>query len=505
VVTTKAAQLAAEIARLHFAEKWKIGTIATQLDIHHSVVRRVLRESGLPVPKLAPRPSIADPYMPFILETLERYPTLTASRLFQMVKARGYPGQESHFRGVVSLVRPKPAPEAFLRLTMLPGEQGQVDWGHFGSMKIGRATRLVLAFVMVLAYSRKIFLRFFFGARMPVFLRGHVEAFEYFGGVPRQCLYDNLKSAVTERVGDAIHFNPTFLELARHYRFGPRAAAPRRGNEKGRVERSIRYIRSSFFAGREFASLDALNAAARQWCVEISDERRWPDDHERRVAEAFDDERARLLELPANPFECEERVPVAIGKTPYVRFDLNDYSVPHEYVRRRDLVVVASLERVRVCKGTEVIANHERGWNKHERIENPEHIKALVEHKRNAHEHRGIGRLQHAAPASAAFLARAAERGLNLGSTTTRLLKLLDEYGPVELDQALVEINEREVVHVPAVRLLLEQRRHAKGRPPPVAVSLPDDPRVRGLVVRPHSLETYDSLREDDDDHDENP
>lgn len=504
-MVTRAAQLAAEIVRLHYAEKWKIGTIATQLNIHHSVVRRVLRESGLPAPKLAPRPSLVDPYMPFIMATLERYPTLTASRLFQMVKERGYPGQESHFRGIVSLVRPKPAPEAFLRLTMLPGEQGQVDWGHFGSMKIGRATRLVLAFVMVLAYSRKIFLRFFFGARMSVFLRGHVEAFEYFGGVPRHCLYDNLKSVVTERVGDAIHFNTTFLELARHYCFGPRVAAPLRGNEKARVERSIRYIRSSFFAGRTFSSIEALNAAALQWCVEVSDERRWPDDHGRRVAEVFDDERGRLLELPANPFECEERVPVAVGKTPYVRFDLNDYSVPHEYVRRRDLVVVASLERVRVCKGTEVIASHERSWDKQERVENPEHIKALVEYKRNAHEHRGTGRLQHAAPASAAFLTRAAERGLNLGSIIARLLVLLDEYGPSEIDQALVEINEREVVHVPAVRMLLEQRRHAKGRPPPVAVALPDDPRVRGLVVRPHSLETYDSLGEDDDDDDQNP
>jgi len=493
-------EVEAEIVRLYHAEQWKVGTIASQLSLYPRVVHRVLREAGLPLPKLAPRPTMVDPYLRFIHETLERYPKLPASRLFAMVKQRGYPGQESRFREVVSLLRPRPAHEAFLRLATLPGEQAQVDWAHFGTMKVGRATRKLLAFVMVLSHSRRLFLRFFFGARMPVFLRGHVEAFEYFGGVPRHCLYDNLKSVVAERVGDAIRFNKTFLELARHYRFGPRVAAPRRGNEKARVERAIRYVRSSFYVGREITTLDALNAAARVWCEEVTDERRWPDDHEYQVFEVFEDEREQLLSLPDNPFECEERVDVAIGKTPYIRFDLNDYSVPYPNVRRRDLVVIADIERVRVCRGLEVIAEHERSWDKGQRVENPQHVKDLVAYKRNARQHRGLGRLQHATPASEDFMSRVAERGLNLGSVTAQLLKLLDEYGASELDVALVEINGRELVHVPAVRLLLEQQRHAKGRPAPLAVSLPDDPRVRELVVRPHALATYDNLDNGDDD-----
>jgi transposase len=499
VVRKIPAEREAEIVRLRHAEKWKIDTIATQLNVHHSVVRRVLREFGLPVPKLAPRPSMVDPYLAFIHETLERYPTLTASRLFAMVKERGYPGQESRFREIVSVLRPKPAPEAFLRLATLPGEQAQVDWAHFGTMTVGRAVRKLFAFVMVLSHSRRLFLRFYFSANMAAFLRGHVEAFEYFGGVARHCLYDNLKSAVAERVGDAIRFNPTFLELARHYRFGPRVAAPRRGNEKGRVERSIRYVRESFFAARELSTLEALNAAAMKWCTEVADDRRWPDEHDRRVRDVFAEERGHLLALPDNAFECEEKLPVAIGKTPYIRFDQNDYSVPHEYVRRRDLVVIASLERVRICKGADIIATHERCWDKQQRIENPHHIKALVEHKRGARKHQGMDRLRNAAPASVVFLHRAAERGLNLGNITGRLLTLLDECGATELDAALVEINVRGVVHVPAVRMLIEQRRHAKGRPPLVAVALPDDPRLRDIVVRPHALETYDQLHEGHD------
>ncbi len=235
----------------------------------------------------------------------------------------------------------------------------------------------------------------------------------------------------------------------------------------------------------------------------MTDERRWPDDHEHQVFEVFEKERGHLLPLPDNPFECEERVDVAIGKTPYIRFDLNDYSVPHQNVRRRDLVVAANLERVRVCRGLEVIAEHERSWDKGQRIEDPQHVKELVAYKRNARQHRGLGRLQHAAPASEDFLCRVAERGLNLGSVTAQLLKLLDEYGASELDVALVEINGRELVHVPAIRMLLEQQRHAKGRPAPLAVSLPDDPRVRELVVRPHALTTYDNFDDGDDDGDD--
>jgi len=497
------AAIEAEIVRLVNAEKWRVGTVAQQLDLHHSVVRRVLQRAGAQAPKVAPRPSKIDPYMAFVHATLEKYPRLPASRLWQMLRERGFGGGESRVREVVALVRPRPKGEAFLRLATLPGEQAQVDWAHFGALKIGRAERRLLAFVMVLSYSRKIFLRFFLDARMPSFLRGHVEAFEWYGGVPRVLLYDNLESAVVERIGDAIRWNPTLLELAGHYRFGPRAAAPARGNEKGRVERAIRYIRDSFFAGREVVDLDLLNVEAAQWCREIADARRWPDDRDKTVREVFAEERGVLLQLPDDRFPCVERVPVVVGKRPYVRFDRNDYSVPHGLVRK-DLEVLADLEMVRVCNGVEVVATHERCWDAGKPIEDPRHIGELIEEKRRARSHRGMDRLRHAAPASAVFLQRAAERGRNLGSATAKLLELLDEYGAALLEPAITEVLARDVIHVPAVRQLLEQQRHAQGRPLPTAVAL-SEPRLRNVVVRPHDLAAYDRINKDDsDDHEGN-
>lgn len=486
-------EIEAAILRLHHVEKWKPGTIARQLGVHHETVARVLAQSGVSRDHIPRRRSIADPYVAFIQATLEKYPTLPASRLYDMVRERGYPGAPDHFRAVIRRYRPKPPAEAFLRLRTLPGEQAQVDWASFGQIEIDGTTRPLMAFVMVLSYSRRIFLWFTPDQRTGAFLRGHALAFAAFGGVPRVVLYDNLKSAVIERKGDAIRFNETLIAFASHHRYEPRPVAPYRGNEKGRVERAIRYIRDSFFPARTWRDLDDLNAQAGAWCEGPASSRRCPEDRKRTVREVYEEERAQLLSLPDDNFPVEDRVEVSVGKTPYIRFDRNDYSVPHDRVRR-SLVVLATQDTVRVLDGNDVIATHPRSWGKGAQIEDPEHIAALVDLKREARQARGMDRLHHAAPGARAFLVAVAERGGNLGSTTNGLLKLLDAYGAEELEVAIGEALRREAPHLPGVRQVLDRRRHERQLPPPVPVTLPDDPRVKDLVVRPHALTTYDAL-----------
>jgi transposase len=488
-----------EILRLFHAEKWRVGTIATQLGHHHSTVRRVLSQAGLDAGLVSVRPAMVDPYVPFLKETLKKYPRLCASRLFVMVKERGYPGKPDHFRTIVARYRPRPPTEAYLRLRTLPGEQAQVDWGHFGKIRIGRAVRKLYGFVMVLSYSRQIFLCFSLSAAMPSFLRGHVEAFEFFGGVARILLYDNLKSAVLERAGDAIRFHPTLLELAAHYHYLPRPVAPARGNQKGRVERAIRYIRDSFFAARTFTDLDDLNAQALAWTQSIAAERSCPEDRGRTVREVFAEERGKLLALPDNPYPTEERVEVEVGKTPYVRFDLNDYSIPHTYTER-SLVVLATPREVRILDGLKVLCSHARSWDRDQQIEDLSHIEALVQHKRAAKEHRAIDRLHAALPHSQAWLTALAERGGNLGSATWGLSRLLDTERADAIDAALAESLGRGTPHLGAVRHLLDRARKDRGEPPPVEPHLPADRRLEGLVVRPHSLSTYDKLQRMTDD-----
>ncbi|HMI83726.1 MAG TPA: hypothetical protein VK550_06495 [Polyangiaceae bacterium] len=187
-------------------------------------------------------------------------------------------------------------------------------------------------------------------------------------------------------------FHPTLLALAAHYRFEPRPVAIARGNEKGRVERAIRYIRDAFFAARDFVDLADLNRQADEWATTRAAERLWVEDRSRTVRDAFADEKDKLLPIPDAPFPAHERVEVEIGKTPYARFDLNDYSVPHDRTQRT-LVVLADLDTVRITDGSDIVAMHTRSWDRAQQIENAAHLERLMEEKRQARHHRGLDRL----------------------------------------------------------------------------------------------------------------
>jgi hypothetical protein len=199
--------------------------------------------------------------------------------------------------------------------------------------------------------------------------------------------------------------------------------------------------------------------------------------------------------LPDSPYPLNERVAVTAGKTPYVRFDLNDYSIPHTKVRRI-LTVLADPDIVRIVDGAEVIARHPRSYDKGQQIEEPAHLQALVDEKRAARHHRGVDRLATAAPAAQTLLQGAAARGDNLGAITTDLLRLLDRYGAAELDAAIREALGRGVPHPNAVRLALDRHREQRNEPLPITVELPDHVKTRDAHVRPHRLETYDRLGE---------
>src|SRR5712692_3916111 len=301
----------ARIRRLYYAEHWTIGTIATELGVHHDTVARVVGTERLGRPVGLVRASALDPYKAVVADVLAQHPRLRATRLHAMLRARGYPGGVVMVRRYVRTIRPTARAEAYLRLQTLPGEQGQVDWGHFGAVQVGHARRPLVCFVLVLSWSRALYARFALDQSLESFLRGHVEAFQALGGVPRALLYDNLKSVVLERQGDHVRFHPRLLELAGHYHFAPKPCAPYRGNEKGKVERQIQYLRHAFFAARRFTSVPG-------------------DPGGRTVGAALAEEQPRLLPLPQHPFPCDLLRLVTSGKTPYVRFDGNDYSIPHD-------------------------------------------------------------------------------------------------------------------------------------------------------------------------------
>jgi transposase len=492
----------AEIRRLYYAEHWRIGTIASELSLHPDTVCAALETARFNQRSFA-RPSILDPYTDFIRATLEQYPRLRATRIHEMIVARGYAGSVIQTRRLVRRLRPRTAAEAYLRLRTLPGEQAQVDWGHFGHVQVGRARRPLSAFVMVLGWSRAIHVLFTLDQTMESFLRGHVMAFEYFGGPARTLLYDNLKTAVLARQGEAIQFHPRLLELAGHYHFMPRPCAVARGNEKGRVERQIRFLRDRFFAARQFRDVEDINAQFLRWRSEWAHARPCPGDPEKTVAQALDEERPRLLPLPEHPFECDLVLAKTSGKTPYLRFDRNDYSIPPELVRK-PVTLVASHDEIRILDEGREVARHPRCYDRGQTIEDPRHIAALVAFKREGRAAKGRDRLLTVLPHAEAFFLKMLEREVPLAQATAQLTRLLDDYGAVQTDAALESALRHDTPSLASVALWLEQERRRRHPLPRVPLDLPDRPGVRNLHVPTHNLETYDALTETpDDDPDE--
>ncbi len=489
-----------QIRHYFYAEHWKIGTIARELGIHPDAVRHAIGSDDFN--RASPlRPSIIDPFVEFVRQTLDHHPRLRATRIYQMIRERGYSGSVVQLRRTVARLRPL-GREPFLRLHTFPAEQAQADWANFGQVAVGRARRRLSCFVITLSYSRALYLEFFFDQTMENFLRGHVHAFQDWAGQPRVILYDNLKSAVLERRGSEIHFHPRLLELCAHYHFVARPCQVRAGNQKGRVERAIRYVRDSFWAGRSFTTLAECNRQALAWRDQVAQQRRWPGDDSRTVDQAFSEERSRLLPHPVHSFPTDLIVPVRSGKTIYVRFDLNDYSIPPEAVGRQ-LSSAASDTQVRVLDGATEVARHQRTYDRHQLVLDPDHQQALLKAKRKAFDSTPGGRLTAAVPECDTLLDRAFAQGESAGSQTAQLMKLLDLYGDAAFRRAIREALERNTPRASSVAFLLRKQQRTAAAPAPLLVDLSRHPEAQAIDVQPHDLETYDELAHSDDDTDQ--
>jgi transposase len=489
---TVAAEIEAEIARLFHAEHWKVGTIAAQLGVHHDVVRRVL---GLLPPQLCPArpPLLVAPYDEFIKDTLKQYPRLRSTRILDMIKERGYLGSERTLRRFVTTVRPTPTREAFLRLDPLIGEQAQIDWAHVGQIPVpGGGTRSLWLFVMVLAWSRAMWGEFCFDTTVHSLLRSLVRASSFFDGCTRRWLFDNPKIVVLERHGDVARFHPLLLDLGSAMHVQLRLCAPYRGNEKGRVERKIRFLRDRFLAGREIHGVEQGNRELLAFIDTIAHQQRHPNFQQRTIADCLAEEKQRLLSLP-DPMPATDLVtPVAVDKTAFARFDTNIYSVPPDHVERT-LTLVADDRTVRLLDGATVLAQHSRSFGHRQKVELPEHRAEIIRRKQGASQSTGGGRLRAAAPRIDVLVERWVVAGRNVGSMTARTTKLLDLYGQDVFAKAITETIERGTHDPGEVGVLCEKHRRAAEHPVPIHVPLGDHIPDRDVI--PHDLGGYDVKR----------
>jgi transposase len=478
----------AEIRRLHKVKGLSKRAIARRLGIHRDTVTRALGSDEPPKYHRKPRDSILDPYKPKIHALLAENPDLSGVRVFEIIKEEGYPGQISILRAFLRQVRPqyKPRP-VYIRMEYHPGEYSQVDWGEMPDAVLWQGHRCkVYAFVMVLCYSRLLYVEFSLSTKLPDFLRCHQNGLRFFGAVPKCCVYDNLSSVVKRRRGTDITLNETFQHFAGYHCFQVHPCWPGRPHQKGVVERPMDYLTRNFWAGRYFADFDDLDRQRWVWLNEIANVRIHRTTRQRPV-DRFEEERAHLLPLPTEPFDTDRVLYPRVSKDCVVRVDTNDYSVPWQYARQR--IEVRVDERwVRILCQSEEVARHPRCYARHQQIIDRSHYDGLWQ-SRSAASFAALERgfLKAYGQVGRHFYTGLGRKTERLKTALEAILRLEHQYPHQDILAALEVAVQHGYFDVAAVQYLLHTARTVPVNRPvtPIAIQVP---------VEERALDIYDLL-----------
>ena len=487
------AALWAEIKRLHGVERLPIAEIARRLVLDRKTVRRAVRSERVPVvAKPLPRGSILDPYKPFIQEQLKRYPRLPGTVLLQELKKQGYSGKIRIITEYLQATRGA-TKEVFLRIETSPGEQAQADWANIGTITIGKALRKLSAFVMILSYCRLMYVEFTLSQCLEDFLQCHINAFRFFGGVPKKVLYDNLKQVVLWRSGADLRFNPQFMEFAGVYGFAPSPCNVARGNEKGKVENSIYYLRVNFLAGRSLVWPD-VNGQVQDWLATTANVRLHRTTQERPV-DRWEREKPFLLALPSRDYDASIIRPVRSTHQALVRWDGNLYSVPHRYAYRT-LVLKATATQVRLLADTQEVAVHPRSFDRGALIDNPKHYEGILATKRKHFGDILKKRFLELGGTASAFLDGLIAAELQPSRHLQQILNLVSAYGKEAVVSAMEHAMTCNAYGASYVQNILLQRRAAQGLPEVAPLDIPQRPDWNELVTEEPDLSVYDRALE---------
>jgi transposase len=440
-----------------------VAQTARALGLHpHTVAKWAALEQYRPRAAAPPRPSKLDPFKPLVVRWLDSHP-YSAQQVWQRLREAGFQGGASIVKDYVARIRPRHA-RAFLKLDFAPGECAQLDWGQWGTIGVGATTRRLSFFVMVLCYSRRMYLEFTVSQQMEFFLACHENAFAAFGGVPQRLMVDNLKSAVLGHlVGQAPVFNPTYLDFARHWGFEISACNPRSGNEKGRVENAVGYVKKNLLAGLELPEFAALGAAARLWVDTVADRRLHASTHERPI-ERFAAERDHLLPLAERGFDLGRITSVRVNRQARVALESNTYSVPPHLVGQR-LLLKAYPERLCLYHRDQLVAAHARCFDRHRDIEDPVHVRQLLSQRASAREQRLMVDFLALSPRAAAYAEGLSAKRLNARGHIRKILALAELHGREPVERAIDDALDLEAFSAEYIAHLLAARRPI-GQPP---------------------------------------
>lgn len=491
-------EVQAEILSLFFSQKMKVRPIARKVGVNRKSVERVIERRSVAL-GIVPfsRASLLDPFKERIEELLKEDSDTTAVVIQQRLRAEGYNGGYTILKDWIRRVRTRhqPRQEAFFKMDFALGQATQVDWGEFNDV-FGDGV-LIHCFVMVLCYSRLIYIEFTRSERFEEFVRCHENALRYFEGLrTEQFWYDNLPTAVAERVGKLTRFNPRFLAYAGHHHFKPHACNVARGNEKGRVEDGVKYIRSNFWHNRKFTDFEDLCRQASEWRDETANIR----EHRttRKIPRLiFEHEEKKSLEpINPDPYDTDEVFSETVRPDFHVIYETNQYSVPWTLVGNV-ITVRVDARKLRVYYRDRFVTQHDRCYQKHQRpFTQAEHEKGLREIKpqgKNAHIHWQIARLESYGPSLGQYLKCLKNSHRSLRQEIHRLLALGTVYGETVLAETVDALLKRGTIGADQVELALRRRDTSEQqalRPAPMSIQ---DNRLARIPPRV-DLRQYDQL-----------
>ncbi|NCD17576.1 MAG: IS21 family transposase [Actinobacteria bacterium] len=420
-------------------------------------------EQGAYQPRKQPRVcSKLDAYKPQIIRLLETH-EYTGVQILRRLREQGYDGGKTILNDYIAHVRPR-KPKGYLTLSFAPGECAQVDWGQYGTVAVGSTRRRLSFFVMVLCYSRMMYVEFTVAETTEHFLSCHQNAFNFFGVVPEKIMVDNLKSAVLRRhVGMDPVFNPRYQDFAHHFGFAIKACGVGKGNEKGRVENAVGYIKKNFLAGLDIPDFSAVNPAARIWMDTVANVRIHGTTHQPPV-ELFNVEKPAFDVAPERPYDTAVTRPARATNRFRVVVDTNRYSVPAEYAGQR-LTIKLYPQRIFIYHNNNLIAQHARCYDRYQDFEDPDHPKALLAQRRAAREQHLMLRFLKLSPKAEAYYMQLQQRRMNPRHHIRNIVALSEIYGTEKTRRAIEDAFAFQAFSCEYIANILEQRERFSPQP----------------------------------------
>ena len=476
-----------EIHRLHH-EGYSIRKIARTLSLSRDSVAKYLASPQRKKP-LIQRPSKLDPFKDEIGRLLEIDPEASSEVIGQRLASLGFDGRNTILKNYLRTVRPgKKRRRAFIRYESPPGEQVQVDWGHFGSLPYGNSFRKLYCLAMIECHSRLLYLEFTHSQRQEALHRALLNGFLFFKGAPQKLVHDNMLTAVIERDGPLIRFNEAFLSFLRPFRTVPLACNPGQAHEKGKIEKgAIHYIRYNFFPLRSFRDLADVQSQADLWRDQVANVRVHETTGEK---PQFRFRPEAMMPLPEVLPDCRDTEMAKVHTDFSVRFDANTYTVP-PWLIGKEVTVRGDRDTVTVYFKEKTVATHQRSWLKRERVESPSHREEAQRHRIKHWQARDAAVLISLGEEVKIYLDRLSATRLPLKKNIQTLLALKDEYGAASLIEAIRQATAHNAYGADYVQNILYQQMTPLRLHPPVRLSQEELNRIR---LDEPSLAEYDTL-----------